>query len=219
MIKGLKIDFHTHSVLSYDGGIPEHKYIEALDKNILDYIAITDHNEVDFALMMQDKYGERFIVGEEIMTNEGEIIGLFLQHKIPARLSIRETITKIREQNGIVYIPHPFDVRRKALGKEVIESVLESIDIFEVFNQRTLNKEYNLKALDFGSLKNLVQAVGSDSHSFGELGKTFVIVGEAPTRENLISLLKNSKTNLGELNIINFLAPSINKVRKKVIVK
>lgn len=75
-----KIDLHTHSILSHDGGIKTQEYEKVISELKLDFVAITDHNKIAFAKEMQDRLGERIIIGEEIMTSEGEIIDLFLSH-------------------------------------------------------------------------------------------------------------------------------------------
>ena len=108
-----KIDLHTHSIISYDGGITEKQYRKILEMGILDYVAITDHNETRFAGIMQKKFGDKIIIGEEIKTKEGEIIGLFLKKTIASGQSTEETAAAIHLQGGLVYIPHPFETRRK----------------------------------------------------------------------------------------------------------
>ncbi|MDA1317355.1 MAG: hypothetical protein O3B87_05045, partial [bacterium] len=101
-----KIDLHTHSVLSHDGGISELEYKSVLDAHILDFVAITDHNQIEFALQMHEQFPEKIIVGEEIKTNEGDIIGLFLTKLISPGLSSKKTVELIKDQDGLVYIPH-----------------------------------------------------------------------------------------------------------------
>ena len=123
-----KIDLHTHSILSYDGGISRQEYINALNNKILDCIAITDHNEIDFALNLYKDFPKNIIVGEEIMTNDGEIIGLFLKKLIPKHLSVIKTIELIKEQNGLVYIPHPFDLMRAGIGEDLLKKHIKDID-------------------------------------------------------------------------------------------
>ena len=127
-----KVDLHTHSEDSHDGGITQQQYMKALDKNLLDYIAVTDHNSIDFATRLKSELGERIIVGEEIMSSAGEIIGLYLSKVVMAGLTPRETIRQIKDQNGLVYIPHPFETIRKGLHPSIMEELLEFIDIVEV---------------------------------------------------------------------------------------
>ncbi len=100
-----KIDLHTHSSASPDGGITPQQYAHVLATNQLDLIAVTDHNRIDTALELHRALGDRIIVGEEIMTTSGEIIGLYLEKPVSAGLSPDETISQIKQQGGIVYIP------------------------------------------------------------------------------------------------------------------
>src|SRR5215467_13245977 len=100
------IDLHTHSIISQDGGITASQYEKVLQSGMLDCIAITDHNETSFARIMQKKLGDRIIVGEEIETTEGEIIGLYLHETIPGGISVDEAIASIKHQGGLVYVPH-----------------------------------------------------------------------------------------------------------------
>src|SRR3989337_574007 len=124
-----KIDLHTHSIISHDGGLSAEHYTNIIEKRILDFIAITDHNETRFARIMQQKLGQRIIVGEEIGTTEGEIIGLFLQNTIPGGLTPEKTVQEIKAQNGLVYIPHPFETFRKGLQRDTLERIVKYIDI------------------------------------------------------------------------------------------
>lgn len=98
----VRIDLHTHSVASPDGGITAAQYRKVLREGLLHYVAVTDHNTVDFALGLQRELGEYIIVGEEIMTREGEIIGLYLQENIPKGLSASDTVGKIQQQDYII---------------------------------------------------------------------------------------------------------------------
>src|SRR6266702_4633076 len=115
MMNKYKVDLHSHSIISYDGGIAPREYERLLNTNVLDVIAITDHNEISLAQMLHKQLGEKIIVGEEIGTADGEIIGLFLQEKIAPGGTALETVAQIVLQGGLIYIPHPFEVFRKGL--------------------------------------------------------------------------------------------------------
>src|SRR3954467_12292615 len=108
-----KVDLHTHSIASPDGSLGLEDYRRALAEKRLDYIAITDHNRIDFAAQIRATLGEQIIIGEEITAVEGEVIGLFLREAVPAGLPLAETIQRITDQGGVVYIPHPFETVRK----------------------------------------------------------------------------------------------------------
>jgi predicted metal-dependent phosphoesterase TrpH len=209
-----KIDLHSHSTFSPDGGISEEQLSIIFKNSILDFLAITDHNEVDFALNVQSKFPGKIIVGEEIKTKDGEVIGLYLTKKIEKYLSLHETIKQIKEQNGIIYLPHPFDLRRAGVPKVKVESVIDSIDIIEGFNPRNIIPNGNKNAEEFGKLFNKPIAAGSDAHSFQEIGKTYTIIDEIPTRNNLINLIKASGLNKSGINPIHLLNPKLNKLKK-----
>lgn len=112
-INKYKIDLHTHSIISHDGGLTAQQYTKLIESKMLDYIAITDHNETQFARIMQQKLGSKIIIGEEIATTEGEIIGLHLKQTIPKGMTPEETVRAIKQQNGLVYIPHPFEIFKR----------------------------------------------------------------------------------------------------------
>ena len=100
--KRYKVDLHTHSIISQDGGITVGNTKKVLQSGLLDCIAITDHNETSFARIMQKKLGDHIIIGEEISTPEGEIIGLYLKETIPGGIGLDEAIASIKHQGGLV---------------------------------------------------------------------------------------------------------------------
>ncbi len=111
------------------------------------------------------------ILSEEIKSTAGDIIGLFLREEIPRDLTPRDTAGAIKEQGGIVLVPHPFDsLRRSALGRAAVDSIREQIDILEVFNARTLRDRDNEAARAYVREHRLVGSVGSDSHISREVG-------------------------------------------------
>ena len=213
----IKIDLHTHSILSHDGSIDEQDYKQAFDKGILSYVAITDHDRIEYAQFLQKKFGERIIVGEEMYAKEGHIIGLFLQKTIASGQSTVDTIAAIKEQGGLVYIPHPFDVRRKGIGEGALLKISNSIDILEVFNGRILVQEHNKKAKLFAQKYNLTLGVGSDAHCRNGLGTNYSELTEAPTKENLVSLLRKGMVRGEQMALVHFLCPKINKLKKMFI--
>jgi predicted metal-dependent phosphoesterase TrpH len=213
-----KIDLHTHSIISHDGALRADHYTKIIEEQILDYVAITDHNETRFARIMQQQLGEQIIIGEEIGTKEGEIIGLFLEEKIPGGLTAEETIKEIKKQNGLVYIPHPFETFRKGLQEQVLERIAESIDIVETFNGRGIWRGKNDLALAFATKHHIVSAVSSDAHCFLGLGKTFSSIQHVPVRENIMTLLKQADLNKEYAPLLSLLCPTVNKVKNKVLV-
>jgi hypothetical protein len=211
-----KVDLHTHSVASPDGGISANQYAHALATGLLDVIAVTDHDQIDFALRLQGELGDRIIVGEEIMTNSGEIVGLHLTSHIKPGLSPLETVKQIKEQNGVVYIPHPFETVRKGLPADVLEELVDYIDIIEVCNGRAFLQNRHTKSAIFAKLHRLRAAASSDAHGIKGPGKTYNQTKEIPTRETLLSVIAASTPIATHPSPRALLYPKYHVIRKKL---
>lgn len=211
-----KIDLHTHSQVSPDGGITADQFEAVLKNNLLDIIAVTDHNQTDFAVGLKQRLGDRIIVGEEIMTTDGEIIGLFLSSTIKPGLSPAETIKQIKEQGGIVYIPHPFEGVRKGLNAEVLEELVDSVDIIEVCNGRAFLQDRSTQAVIWSKLNRIIGVASSDAHGMRGLGKTYTRVPELPTQENFIEVLSHGVPVTDRPGLRSLLYPKYNVLRKKM---
>lgn len=211
-----KVDLHTHSSASPDGGITANQYRNALTKKTLDVIAITDHNRIDFAQNLHAELGQQIIVGEEIMTSAGEIVGLFLTHAIPANLSPQETIAEIHKQGGVVYIPHPFETVRKGLHPAVLESIADDIAIIEVCNGRAFFQNRSEQAVVWARINNKAGAASSDAHGVRGLGATYTSIAELPTASTLTQLVQNGVMMTGRPTVRALLYPKLNRLRKKV---
>jgi predicted metal-dependent phosphoesterase TrpH len=214
-----KIDLHTHSIVSYDGGITARQYENLFEKRILDCVAITDHNETRFARMMQEKLGEKIIVGEEITTVEGELIGLFLQQTIPAGQTVEKTVEAIKEQGGLVYIPHPFETIRKGLQRSALEKIISSISIVEVFNARARWRGKQKESEVFADASGLAKAASSDAHGFYGVGTAFNIVTKFPKRNSLKKLLEEVTLQKEYAPLWTYLYPAMNKIKNKIILQ
>ena len=119
------------------------------------------------------------IVGEEVMSTAGEIIGYFLEEEIPSGLPPEEVMRRIRQQGGLVCLPHPFDkLGRHPLHSTARDKLLENIDIIEVFNARSLRNNFSNQARKFASEHGFLQSAGSDAHSVSEVGNAYVEVPE-----------------------------------------
>jgi predicted metal-dependent phosphoesterase TrpH len=117
------------------------------------------------------------IVGEEVSTTHGEIIGLFLREKIPAGMSPGETVAAIKEQGGLVVLPHGFDpLKRWRLQPTALETVADQIDVVETFNARISNLRWNQAAVDWSQLHGVAMSAGSDAHTFADIGSAWVEV-------------------------------------------
>ncbi len=215
--KQYKVDLHTHSIISPDGGIRAEQYEKLLEQGVLDCIAITDHNETRFARVLQEKFEEKIIVGEEITTTDGEMIGLFLEKVIPSGLTAKQTAAAIHEQGGLVLIPHPFEIFRKGIQRSVLEKIAEEIDIMEVFNGRGRFRGKSTEAESFANEFHLTKAASSDAHGYKGIGKTFSVVNKIPDRNSLKQLLQEGTVEKGYAPLWTFLYPSMNKIKNKFI--
>ncbi|MFH0737769.1 MAG: PHP-associated domain-containing protein [Candidatus Micrarchaeota archaeon] len=165
----MKIDFHVHTKYSIDSLI-EPKALAQKSRKLGIIPAIADHNSI-LCHKEMEKLGASFIPGEEISTDRGDLIGLYLNEQIARKTPFLEAIDLIRGQGGIPYLPHMFDYGRS--GKHASESEAAEADIVEIFNARCMKNEYNLKAEAFAINHQLLKAVGSDSHFLFEFGKTY----------------------------------------------
>jgi len=173
----IKVDLHIHTSCSPDSLINVEDVLTTCDYHGIDCVAITDHDEVECAVKLHEIAPSRIIVGEEIHTKAGEIIGLFLKERIEPWLSPLETIEKIKEQGGLVYASHPFDrLRKSILERKLLEEIWDKIDILEVFNSRNFMRISNRRALKFAKEKGMLQGAGSDAHTRYEIGKAYVLM-------------------------------------------
>lgn len=211
-----KVDLHTHSSASPDGGISEAQYRKALDIGLLDCIAVTDHNRIDYAQELQSGLGERIIVGEEIMSSAGEIIGLFLSEPVPSGLTPQDTIAAIRSQNGLVYIPHPFETIRKGLHPGVLEELAEDIDMVEVCNGRAFAQNRSEQAVVWAKLNHVIGMASSDAHGYHGLGRTYTQLSELPNRDNLLKLSMSGIPRTEQPGIRALLYPKYHRLKRKI---
>ncbi len=157
-------------------------------------IAIADHGTIEGALKMQSLAPFPVIIAEEILTPQGEIMGMFLEENIPGGLSAEETISRIKAQDGLVCLPHPFDTfRQSALGNNISEELVEQIDIIEVFNARTLLPRFSNKALTFAQKYGIPGSAGSDAHTTHGIGNAYVEMLEFNGKEDFLQALAKGK--------------------------
>ena len=210
-----KVDFHTHSVASPDGSITKDQYKVVLAQGKLDCIAVTDHNTISMALELHAELGDKIIVGEEITTSAGEVIGLFLTKEVPAMLSLEYTIKRIKEQGGLVYIPHPFETVRKGISAHDLAQIAHDVDIVEVRNGRAVFQNRSSDAAKWSEECGVPGAAGSDCHGVAGWGRTYTVLDALPTRENLAELLKTATLSYASPGMRGVLYPKMNRLQKK----
>jgi predicted metal-dependent phosphoesterase TrpH len=174
-IRYWKVDFHVHTCYSRDSFTSLEAVIEACRKRGLGKVAITDHNTITGALALSEMAPDLVIVGEEIKTDVGEIIAYFLEEEVPKGLPVREAIARVREQGGLVGVPHPLDrLRREAMGLTHLLNIIEQVDMLEAFNARTTFPSDNRSVLDLAHEWGLLATAGSDAHIAWEIGHAYV---------------------------------------------
>lgn len=196
-------DFHIHTRFSRDSILSEEKFIRVALERGLTHVAITNHNNVEGALAVRDKAEElgvddqlHVILGEEVSTSDGEVVGLFLKRTIPRGLSANETADEIHSQGGLVSIPHPFDPFRASHIREVpLTDLAEAgkIDAVEVFNSRVTFQRHNLAAAEFAARYAIPGIAASDSHSSFEIAMSTNVVPAFSTAAQLRAVLPENQ--------------------------
>jgi hypothetical protein len=191
------VDLHMHTDHSSDCATPAATLLAAAKAAGLDAIAITDHNEVSGAhearALAEQVGGIEVIVAEEVKTaDQGEVIGLFIEEKIPKGLTLQETIAAIRAQGGLVYVPHPFDRMHSVPDYEHLLAVVEDIDAIEVFNPRVAFSAFNEEAARFAEKYRIVAGAGSDSHVAAGLGSVKIRMRAFDGPEEFLESLRDA---------------------------
>jgi predicted metal-dependent phosphoesterase TrpH len=191
------LDLHCHSSSSFDSISRPADLVRAAAARGLTHLAITDHDVIEGAWRARDEApaGLTVIVGEEILTREGDCLGLFLREAIPPGLSLDETIDAIHAQGGLAGLPHPFDGLRRSSGlargrEATLEQVLTKLDFMEAFNARVVNPSANERAAELAVKHGIPGVASSDAHHVSEVGVACTIVpGSVGTPERLRAAL------------------------------
>jgi hypothetical protein len=190
----IDVDLHMHTDHSYDCATPVEVLLAEARARGLGAIAITDHNEVSGALDARAKAdGIKVIVAEEVKTaDEGEVIGLFIEEKIPRGMTLRETIDEIKRQGGLVYVPHPFDRLHSVPDYEHLLGVLDDVDAIEVFNPRVAISEFNDEAVRFAAKYRIPAGAGSDAHVPQGLGSVRIRMRDFDGPDEFLQALRDA---------------------------
>ncbi|MEL7157895.1 MAG: PHP-associated domain-containing protein [Actinomycetota bacterium] len=172
----MRVDCHSHTMWSGDCTTTAEEVHQSVVDTAIDVLCITDHNQTAGAERLQHELPCRVIVGEELRVGQGELIGLFLNERIPQGLGPVEAARRIRAQGGVVYIPHPFDPMRNCLRPHEIDELVaeRAVDAIEGFNAKTSLRSLNQQAVDYGEANDLAVGAGSDAHVPGSVGAAYV---------------------------------------------
>jgi len=189
-------DLHMHTEHSHDCAVPVDTLLDYAEAQGLGAIAVTDHNVFSGAEEAVELTRNRdllVIPGEEVKTDAGEVIGLFLEREIARGMPMEDTIAAIREQNGVVYLPHPFDRLHTIPDAQSLHRHLAEIDVFEVYNARLLFEGFNDEALRFARKYNLTMGAGSDAHVLQGVGTGLVRMRAFETPEEFLISLRSAE--------------------------
>lgn len=209
----MRVDMHIHTRLSFDcRSDPEAVVGRAVEAG-LSRICITDHNELEAALELAERHPDRVIPGEEVKTAEGvDVSGLFLKEWIPKGTPARETCERIREQGGLVYVPHPF-AGGKGGGGRILPEIEDLVDVVEGFNARLHDAALNRRAVEWATARGLPLGAGSDAHTLREIGNGWV---ELPAFENdrdsLLAALRRGAVHGREASRLVHVASTVAKL-------
>jgi predicted metal-dependent phosphoesterase TrpH len=203
----IEVDLHMHTDHSPDCATPVKVLLETARDRGLGAIAVTDHNEVSGALearrIAEEMDDLTVIVGEEVKTAEqGEVIGLFLEEKIPRGMTMAETIAAIRDQGGLVYVPHPFDRFHSVPDYEHLLDIVEEIDILEVFNPRVALTSFNEEAERFARKYRIVPGAGSDGHVAQALGSVRMRIHRFDGPEEFLEAMRDADITRKHKNLV-----------------
>jgi predicted metal-dependent phosphoesterase TrpH len=187
------LDLHCHTSASFDCLASPESQVHAAATRGLTHLAITDHDRIDGALRARDAApdGLTIIIGEEVKTADGDLIAVFLERAVAPGRSARETIAEVREQGGLVGIPHPFDrYRGSMLNDPRLEAIGGMVDWVEAHNARVVSGTGNEQAAAFALELGLPGVAASDAHSTLEVGVAYNVVEIDPgTPEGLLAAL------------------------------
>jgi predicted metal-dependent phosphoesterase TrpH len=216
------VDLHMHTSWSFDCAIDPAELVDHAEAEGLGAIAVTDHNVFGGALETADLARDRDLIvipGEEVKTDgQGEVIGLFLEREIASGMSFADTIAAIREQGGLVYVPHPFDRMHTIPEPATLHRHLADIDVFEVYNARLLFDAQNDEALRFARKYDLTAGAGSDAHVLQGVGTGALRMRSFRDPEEFLISLRSAEVvrrpkSLAYLQSLKWMAQVKEKVR------
>jgi len=192
----VRVDCHLHTAVSGDAVTTIDELAERVGQERLDVVFITDHNVTAGAVAAIERgIGARIIVGEEIRTTKGDVIGLFITERVPYVLPLAEAIGQIRAQQGLVYLPHPFDPGRSTLELASTHQLCADglADVVEVFNAKIEDQELNRQAARLAAHFDLPGGAGSDAHDPEGIGAAYLEMPDFDGPAEFLAALRNAE--------------------------
>lgn len=172
----VRVDMHMHTMWSGDATTTPEELVEAVTESGIDVLCVTDHSTINGGRALTGELPCRVVVGEEVRTASGELIGLFLTERIPPGLPAADVARAVRDQGGVVYVPHPFDPMRHCLAEPVLDDLADAglLDAVEAFNAKVALTSLNERAAVFARQRGLLAGAGSDAHEPSAIGAAYV---------------------------------------------
>jgi predicted metal-dependent phosphoesterase TrpH len=209
------VDLHCHTRASFDSLARPADVVRVAAARGLTHLAITDHDRIDGALEARAAAppGLTIVVGQEIRTTEGDLIGLFLDEAVPAGLSAEDAIGAVRAQGGLVGVPHPFDRFRGSLGRdERLDRLAPLVDWVETHNARLVGSG-NERAAEFARRHGLPGVAVSDAHTTTEIGVAYSAVdGDPGSPDALLAALPSAELVRGRGSYLVRLVTPVAKI-------
>ena len=214
----IRVDMHTHCEHSRDSRTPVAAQAAAVRRAGLAVICATDHDTIEGALRLRELAdGFRVVVGQEVTSLDGDIVGLFLERQVPRGLSAEETIHRIHEQGGLVSIPHPFSRNRlNHIRREALERIAATIDLVEIFNARELTGRENRRAAAWAAEHGVPGVAGSDAHRTLELGHAWVEMADFTDRDTFLAAAREGTVHGQLTGVLVHVLTRYDKLMNKV---
>lgn len=216
-----RADLHIHTCYSMDCESPLDKILERCSKLKIDCLAVADHGTIRGAIELASRTSIRIIVAEEVLTPEGEIMGLFLSEQVPSPIDLKLAIKIIKEQGGLVCIPHPYDKGRggSSMKHDAIKRIIDQVDLIEIFNSRSIPVDSCRQASTLAEKHNLPGSAGSDAHTINEIGKTYLKMPEFSDQFSFKESLKQAQIYSHYSGSFVHIFSSISSIKKRLLQK
>ena len=185
----LTVEFHCHTYASLDSRVRPADLVSTCRRRGIDRVVVSDHWSLAGALEAKLLDPELVIVGEEVLTDRGELLAAFVSEEIPRGTPYRQAIADLRAQGAFISVSHPFDPRRSIWTQPELEELAGLVDALETFNARNLRPSYNTAAAEFAARHGLPGTAGSDAHTLGELGRATMRLPDFVDAEGLRQVL------------------------------
>ncbi len=198
---------HSHTDYSHDSNVSWERLLATARHQGVDCVAITDHDQVEGALRARQAGDVRVIVGEEISSADGHIIGLFLEERVQPGLSLEETAGRIRQQGGLVLAPHPLaTLCEDSLRATNLARLLPWLDAVEVGNAQNVFTWEDRKAAGFAREHGIAPYVGADAHIRGYLAGCYQMMAEFDGPGGFMESLRSAELHAGLFGLGYFVA-------------